>query len=76
MLGMGLCSTQGRRKSSGGVWGCKVKSAEPARVKGPHNSAELSLIAQYDGVVGPLAFKPPQSVVAFRFNLRHHGKIL
>lgn len=30
-------------------------------MKGPRNSAELSLIAQYDAVVGPLAFKPPQS---------------
>lgn len=50
----------GQEEKLGGG-GCKVKSAEPARVKGPRNSAELSLIAQYDGVVGPLAFKPPQS---------------
>lgn len=59
----------------GGVGGCKVKSAEPARVKGPRNSAELLLIAHHDGVVCPSAFKPPQSVVAFCFNLRHHRKI-
>lgn len=36
----------------GGGGCCEVKSAEPARVKGPRNSAELPLIAQPDG---PLA---------------------
>lgn len=67
-------SLQGRRKSSGGKrrrgvgGGCEVKSAEPARLKGPRNSAELPLIAQYDGIVGLLALKPYQSIVTFCFN--------
>lgn len=59
------CRAEGKALGELGGGSCEVKSAEPARVKGPRNSAELPLIALYDGIVGLLALKPYPSIASF-----------